>query len=59
MSARITTGARDWPNALFGMIAQPAKRLVHFVPLNWFKNVVYETSLGDCRRNQSTLLEIT
>jgi len=46
-------------NALFGMIAQLEKRLVHFVPLKWCKNMVYETSLGNCRKNQSSLLAIT
>jgi len=32
--------------ALFNMIAQPAKVLVHFVALNWCKKVVSETGQG-------------
>jgi len=41
------------------IIAQPAKVLVNFVALNWCKNVVSETGLGNGHKQHSTLSKIT
>jgi len=36
--------------ALFGMIARPAKVLVHFVALKWCKKVASETGQGKYKK---------